>query len=252
MLLQDNAGDFYRYDWDKSYFVKLAPSYAYTHKPEDNTYVITKQPLHIEDLSVGNAHNIWAVDKKNQIIYQLNETSGLWYPRTNGISVSAGGDGSVLIVDTKGTAQMHTGNNAWAALPGVRFKKVAISNKNYMIGLSTDGNVWQFDGAKKSWQQLMDADNNPVGGIKNIRVNPLSALVLIGNDGTIYSNGKHMVSIHQRILKSAKAKQQKAQTIKKAPQMSRARTVPTKNDALKVRKTHETRVKAPHDVSPTE
>jgi len=256
MLLQDTAGTVYRYDWDKSSFTKLATSYAYTHKPEDNTYVKTTQPLHIEDISIGNAQSIWTLDKDNQIIYQLNTTNGLWFPRANGISVSAGIDGAVLTLDTKGIAHVYVGRNQWQPLPGVVLDKVAMCSKNYIYGIS-GGNLWRYDRIKKSWKQVMGADNNPVSGVKNIGINPMGAMFLTGDDGTVYSNGKHVVSIHQQVLKALKTQQQKTTGEKKASQSisrtkSKTKTAPTKNEALKLRKTHKTKVKAPSDDNPAE
>jgi len=219
LLLQDNVSNLYRYDWDKLYFIKLYTGNAYTHNAKKNTFVKTKNPLLLDSLSIGNSHTVWAMDSKRNIIYQLDEKTGAWHPRANGISVSTGTDGTVVIIDTKGAAHMHAGDNIWHALPGAVLEKIVCCSKDYIYGIS-QGNLWRYDSTKKSWEQVMDAYNKPVNGVKNIGINPIGAISLTSYDGTVYSNGKQVVSIHEHAIKAAKIrklKQQKQQTKTPAP-----------------------------------
>lgn len=180
MVALDLQGKALRYDWDQKTWRPIAPGQG-------------NEGLALDVISVGNGGCIWAVDVDEKNIYEL--TGQGWQLRANGIGifVAAGIDGTVVGLNQKGEVFRYQ-QGAWIAMPGVELERIAVGNRNYIIGsTSNDNALWEWKDGK--WQSMLDRSGKQATGLDEIAINAVGTIFGTDEDGTLYHKGDKGVAL---------------------------------------------------------
>jgi len=235
MMILDAQGKVYLYNWDLDNFMVLPERDQQQPNKTTGKFEKTGKTVTFDRISVGGGRNIWAVDRSNNVVYQLHTSYYIWYPRHVGIDVAAGVDGVVMIIDETNTPQLYTGNNAWAP-QNIKLDHIAIANRNHIYG-SYQGGLWQF--TNNAWTHLAGADGKPSSGVAEVAVNAADTLFVTDQSGNIYNNGEGAILIETALMPSKKlgGKREKTKIMKNAEpkKVSRYAAKVSKSSALRQR-----------------
>lgn len=176
----DDHGKALRFDWAKKAWSAIDPG-----KGNEN--------LDLEFISAGNKDCIWAVDADDKDIYELTATG--WVVRADGIGtyVACGVDGTVIALNTKGAAFRYN-SGKWIEMPGVILERLAVGDKDNIIGSTDKDNaLWQWKNDK--WEPMLGKDGKPASGLDEIAVNAAGTIFGADEDGDVYHRGEAGVSI---------------------------------------------------------
>lgn len=243
-LLALQGGKAYRFDWSKNQFALESAGAA-------------QAGITLDRIAVGSSVNIWAVDSKNQKIYQLTQQG--WQSQFDGTAVAAGADNTVLALNAQGVAfrrvmrkatatatkrkktknahkkgagkkvkQKNAGADSkvsWQAVDPKNRQKlddVAVVNKDLALGI-TQGTkeLVQLVGKREQWIAAQAADGKAATGFVRIAANAASTMVAIDANGTLSRRGNLAVAPQAAALAKQK-KLAKGRAGKKAKQAKKA------------------------------
>jgi len=222
LMVLNGEGQAYMYNWDEQWFSPIPMGYAYEYDYKKSAYTKTNQELSVDRISAGNAQDIWVTDDTNQVIYKLNTITNAWNPRSNGIQVAAGIDGTVVMIDADNIPHILAGNNRWTVMPGVQLDHITVINKDEIYG-SYQGVLWRY--TNNQWTQIMGADRKRTSGVDQVAANAAGTLFITDQSGNIYNSGDDAVEIIQTVVPAKKPgdKPQLIKTIKKSPIKNKSR-----------------------------
>ncbi len=231
------AGKAFGYDWNSNQWSAM-------NAPAD---------LMLDKISVGNSASIWAVDSKNQKIYQFTQSG--WVSNFDGKAVSAGLDNTVVVLNSQGVASRRVvigakkaakkaggkarkkatgkakkGAKKSAAVAAVSAPKaswrvidaktrrklddIAVVSKDLELGITQDTKeLVQLVGKRTEWASVKGADGKSATGVIRIAANSAGTMAVIDAQGNVSRRGTAAVSA----AASAKGKKKagKAGTAKK-------------------------------------
>lgn len=243
-LLALQGGKAYRFDWSKNQFALETAGTA-------------QAAITLDRIAVGSSVNIWAVDSKNQKIYQLTQQG--WQPQFDGTAVAAGADNTVLALNAQGVAfrrvmrkatataakrkkakgsnkkgagkkakQKNAGADSkvsWQAVDPKNRQKlddIAVVNKDLALGI-TQGTkeLVQLVGKREQWIAAQAADGKAATGFIRIAANAASTMVAIDAKGALSRRGNLAVAPQAAALAKQK-KVAKGRAGKKAQKAKKA------------------------------
>lgn len=182
LCVLDKNGQAYMYDWDKKVFVRMINGTG-------------NEGLVLNELSVGNKDTIFAVDLTNRDLLQYTPKGWTVLEEDAVVSVGAGLDGTVVVVNEENDAYLYLGNSQWKLIPGdVDIVRVAVGDKNNMWALGPDGETYQL-GSDGSWVEVLGADGTQLVGITSLAVNAVGSVAATDAFGNSYTKGGDAVAV---------------------------------------------------------
>lgn len=174
LCILDGNGKAYRYNSQKKLFIKLVEG------PGNESLVL-------DYIAVGNTKDLWGVDTKSKTIYEYDTINNKWVARVDqsGVYVTAGIDGSVIIINQKDEAVLFDGTS-WQPLTGSKVDRVALATKNSIWGIR-NGQLLMCVGGK--WRGVKGSDGRVVTDCSEIAINAAGTIFVITTDGVIYFKG---------------------------------------------------------------
>jgi hypothetical protein len=179
-----------RYDWDKKAWNPIDPGKG-------------NEAIDLEFISAGNKDCIWAVDTDDKDICELTKEG--WKVRADGVGayVAAGVDRTIVGLNAKGEAFRYDGGR-WFEMPGVLLERVAVGDKDNIIGSTDKDNaLWQWKDNK--WQPMLGGDGKPATGLDEIAVNAAGTIFGADEDGDVYHKGDAGVALAKPAPAAVKA-----------------------------------------------
>jgi len=224
-------GKVYQYDWTQKSFKSVdAPRSSGAN-------------IDFDIIAAGSNDSIWTVDLKERNLYYFKEGKkggkGTWElinsSKGSVIYVAAGLDDAVVAVNDKGETKYNIQDekniDKWLSMKGGTsgFVKVAIGNRDNILGIKDDGSLWQFidvtpkpveapktDDATKAadttktaekvvpkvetltteqwlarceWKPVVSTTSKSVLGIKDVAVNAAGTTFVLDGNGNIIRKG---------------------------------------------------------------
>lgn len=249
ILLLDGNKKVYRYNWEKKNFDQLKDGEAGAVK--------------FESVSAGNKDALFAADQDTNTLYKYDEATG-WkaYQKGNSSYVSAAVDGTVVILNEGGQAQMETapGSGKWKQLGDLSLDSIAVGSKDIVWGLSETIFYHWINGA---WEKVPEKPRDinpdkpvtianfiprPAQGMNGLAVNGANTCFVVAVNGDMFHNEEKGVQVVKSTEPTKPGEAPKVE-VKPTEPTKETRVQLNKKGRLNIRRSRSTSVSSRRDIS---